>query len=377
MTGKRGNGEGSIMRYKDGRWCGRYTVHTADGPKRKAVYGKTKAEVRIKLTKAMAASDSGLVFDAKNQTLGEYLGRWLEDSVKGNVGQRTFANYCSQTKGHIIPALGCVKLNALTAAHVQSFYRSKMDSGLSPASVRYIHAVFHRALKQAVRWHLVPYNATEAVDLPKKVHTEANVLSPEEAKRLLKTSREDRFHALYVLAITCGPRQGELLGLKWSDVDLEKGTLQIRRQLQRMRDGAGLAFLPTKNSKGRTIRLGPLATEALASHRERQAAEKLALGAAYEDTSLVFVTTIGTPVDAQNVVNRSFKPLLKVAGLPNVRFHDLRHTCATLMLSQGVNPKVAQERLGHADISMTMNIYSHVLSDMQKEAATAIEDALS
>ncbi len=375
--GKRANGEGSITRYKDGRWCGRYTIHTADGPKRKAVYGKTRAEVRIKLTKAMADRDSGLVFDAKNQTLGEYLGRWLEDNVKGNVGQRTFANYRSQVKEHIIPALGRVKLIALTAAHVQSFYRSKMDSGLSPASVRYIHAVLHRALKQAVRWSLVPRNAAEAVDLPKLRRKEVSVLSPEEAKRFLETARGDRFEALYVLAITSGLRQGELLGLKWSDVDLEKGILQIRRQLQRMRDGSGLAFLPTKNSKGRTIRLGPLATEALASHWERQAAEKLVLGEVHEYKDLVFVTTIGTPVDAQNIVNRSFKPLLREAGLPNnIRFHDLRHTCATLMLSQGVNPKVAQERLGHADISMTMNTYSHVLSDMQTEAATAIEEAL-
>ncbi len=375
--GKRANGEGSITKYKDGRWCGRYTVQTADGPKRKAVYGKTKAEVLVRLTKAMADADNGLVFDAGNRTVKEYLERWLEDSAKGNVGQRTFANYRSQVKWHVIPALGRVKLKALTAAHVQSFYGSKLNSGLSTASVRYIHAVLHRALKQAVRWRLVPHNAAEAVDLPKVARKEAKTLSPEEAKRFLEAARGDRFETLYVLAVTCGLRQGELLGLRWGDVDLEKRTLRVARQLQRMRNGAGLAFLPTKNSKGRIVRLGSTAAEALEKHRERQAEEKLVLGAGYQDHSLVFTTTVGTPVDAQNLVNRSFKPLLNKAGLPDIRFHDLRHTCATLMLSQGVNPKVAQERLGHTDIAVTMNTYSHVLSDMQGVAATAIEDALS
>ncbi len=375
--GKRANGEGSITKYKDGRWCGRYTVQTPDGPKRKAVYGRTKAEVRVKLTKAMADADNGLVFDAGNRTVKEYLERWLEDSAKGNVGKRTFANYRAQVSTHIVPALGTTKLKTLAPAHVQTLYRQKLDSGLSPASVRYVHAVLHRALKQAVRWGLVPHNAAETVDLPKVTRKEANTLSPGEAKRFLKAAHGDRFETLYVLAVTCGLRQGELLGLRWGDVDLEKRTLRVARQLQRMREGAGLAFLPTKNSKGRIVRLGSTAAEALEKHRERQAEEKLVLGAGYQDHSLVFTTTVGTPVDAQNLVNRSFKPLLNKAGLPDIRFHDLRHTCATLMLSQGVNPKVAQERLGHTDIAVTMNTYSHVLSDMQGVAATAIEDALS
>lgn len=375
--GKRANGEGSITKYKDGRWCGRYTIHTPNGPKRKAVYGRTKAEVRVKLTKAMAEADDGLTFDAGNRTVKEYLERWLEDSAKGNIGQRTFANYRAQVSQHIIPALGTTKLKTLAPAHIQALYRQKLDAGLSPASVRYVHAVLHRALKQAVRWGLVPRNAAETVDLPKVARKEANALSPEEAKRFLEAAYGDRFEALYVLAITCGLRQGELLGLGWGDIDLEKGALRVARQLQRMRDGSGLAFLPTKNSKGRTVRLGPKAAEVLEKHRERQAKEKLVLGASYQDHTLVFATTVGTPVDAQNLVNRSFKPLLKGAGLPNIRFHDLRHTCATLMLSQGVNPKVAQERLGHTDIAVTMNTYSHVLSDMQEEAAAAIEDALS
>src|SRR3712207_2989162 len=155
MAKRRGNGEGTITRRKDGRWEARYTAQTADGPVRKTLYGKTRADVAAKLTKALADRNGGVYFDAGNQTVGEVLSRWLENSVRGNVRPRTFSNYRLQVRQHITPALGQVKLKALTHAHVQSFYRSKLDAGLAPASVRYIHAVLHRALKQALRWGLV------------------------------------------------------------------------------------------------------------------------------------------------------------------------------------------------------------------------------
>ena len=198
-----------------------------------------------------------------------------------------------------------------------------------------------------------------------------------EAKRFLEVACTDRLEALYALAITCGLRQGELLGLKWDDVDFESGTLQVRCQLQRMRDGSGLAFLPLKNPQGqREVALGPKTLEALKNHRARQAEEKLILGRAYEDTGLVFATTKGTPLEASNVVNRSFKPLLQRAGINRIKFHELRHTCASVMAKAGVMPEYAQDRLGHADISLTMNTYTHILPEARADVAKKIEEAI-
>jgi integrase len=377
MARRRGNGEGTITRRKDGRWEARYTAQTSEGQKRRVLYGKTRSEVAQKLTRAMANRDDGITFDAANQTVGEFLSRWLDTSVKDYVRPRTLDNYQLQVRQHITPALGRINLTNLSPAHVQALYRSKLDAGLKPSSVRSIHAVLHRALTHAVRWGLVPRNVAKAVDIPKLTREEINALSPEEARRFLAAARGDRLEALYVLAIHCGPRRGELLGLRWSDVDLDAGTLRINRQLQRLRDGSGRVFSEPKNKKARrTIRLTNAASDALRRHRKRQAEEKLRYGPLYQDQDLIFATIVGTPLEPSNIDRRNFKPLLANAGLRSIRFHDLRHTCATLMLSQGVNPKIAQERLGHSTISQTMDTYSHVLPDMQETATRAIEGIL-
>lgn len=227
--GKRGNGEGSISRRSSGGWMGQYVVHTAEGRKRRTVYGRTRAEVAKKLTKALADSEDGFVFDDEGLKVGEYLERWLENSVKSNVNPRTYCNYRLQVRRHLKLALGRIKLKDLTPFKVQGLYRSKLDAGLSNASVRYTHAVLHRALKQAVKWSLVPRNVAEAVDPPKVRREEITPLSPGQSRGFLATAREtgDRFEALYVVALTCGLRQGEILGLKWSDVDLEAKTLRV------------------------------------------------------------------------------------------------------------------------------------------------------
>jgi integrase len=235
----------------------------------------------------------------------------------------SLANYRSQVERHIAPALGCIKLKNLTAAHVQAFYNAEVDSGLVPSSVRYIHAVLHRALNQAVRWRLIAENVTEAVDLPRLERDEPRTLSPEEARRFLRAARGDRLEALFVLALTAGIRQGETLALYWEDIGLEAGTLTVKRQVQRKRrDGSdlhepGLVFSRPKSKKGhRTLRLSAPALEPPRSHQERQLQEKQEAGARYHDRGFVFATTIGTPLDAQNVVNHHFKPLLRHAGPP-------------------------------------------------------------
>ena len=378
MTKRRGNGEGTLYERRDGRWEGRYTVQTPSGPKRRTLYGRTRKEAAAKLTKALAAADGNLVFDDEALTVGAYLGRWLNDSVRGDVAHRTYHSYLYHVEHHISPALGRTKLKNLSPMQVQGLYRSKLDAGYKPSTVRYTHAVLSRALKQALRWGLVPRNVADAVDPPKVRREEVEALSPDQVKELLGAARGERLEALYVLAVYTGLRQGELLALRWDDVDLVSGKLRVSRQLQRTRDRKGLIITRLKNGKmRRTIRVGGSAVEALSAHRARQAEEKLKAGPHYRDQGLIFATHAGTPLDASNVINRSLKPLLERAGLPPVRFHDLRHSCATLLLSAAVPPKVVQERLGHANIAMTMDVYSHVMPDLQESAAAALETALT
>jgi integrase len=235
----------------------------------------------------------------------------------------------------------------------------------------------HKALKQAVNDDLIPRNVTEAVKAPRQVRKEIQALPPGQARAFLRAAESDRLGALYLLAIHTGLRQGELLGLKWGDVDLDRGTLQVRRTLSAAKGGPAF-FTTPKSNKGRSVRLTARAAQALRDHRKRQVEEQLKQGGRWQDTGLVFTSTVGTPLNRHNVFGRSFKPLLDKAGLPHtVRFHDLRHTCATLLCSKNVNPKVVQEMLGHANISQTMDIYSHVLPNMQDEAAAAMESALT
>ena len=275
---------------------------------------------------------------------------------------------------HVIPALGRVKLKALSPAHLQGLYRDRLDAGLLSCTVQRLHAVIHRALKQALRWGLVSRNVSEAADPPRAQRKEIRPLTPEQVRTLLKTAREDRLEALYVLAITTGLRQGELFGLRWEDVDLAAGRHSVRQTLTTPKGGRRLG--PPKRSKScRSVKLTAGAVKALTAHRDRQLEEREKLAELWQDNDFVFTTQVGTPVNRHNFFRRCFKPLLEEAGLPRtVRFHDLRHTCATLLLSKNVNPKIVQELLGHANISRTMDTYSHMLPDMQERAASAMDD---
>jgi integrase len=376
LAKKRGNGEGTTpYKHKNGLWCVQYTVHTAEGRKRKTLYGKTRQEAATKLAKAISDRESGLIFDAGNQTVGEYLDWWLHDSTKNTVRQGTFVRYEQIVRLHIKPALGRIALKNLTPAHVQGLYRDRLDSGLSRATVQKIHVVLHKALDQATSWSLVPRNPTKSVKAPRPAPEEIRPLDQEHAKTLLEAARGERFEALYVLAITTGLRQGELLGLKWEDVDLENGLIRVRRTLTRNRGRLLLDEPKTKRSR-RTVRLTEAAVESLKRHLAQQMEQMERLGNLYEDEGLVFATQRGTLVNPTNLRKRSFSPLLKKAGLPTIRFHDLRHTCATLLLSRNVNPKIVSEMLGHSSIAITLDTYSHVLPNMQDSAARALEDAL-
>ena len=366
-----------ITKRKDGRYMARYTVQTPDGPKRKTVYGKKYGEVEKKLNKARANADQGLIFDAGKLIVGQYLTGWLADSVKDTVRQRTYERYESLVRVHIVPSLGRVKLKNLTPAHVRGLYREKLDSGLAPRSVLHIHRTLSRALKQAMDDGLIPRNAAASVKPPQPRREEIKPLSRDQVRTFLQAVSGDRLEALYVLAVTAGLRRGELLGLKWEDLDLDAGMLQVRRTLSETRNGR--VFEPPKSGKGRSIRLTSRAVAALRTHRARQAEEKLRLGPLWQDSEangLVFVSETGTPIQGRNMM-RHYKIRLGRAGIGTAfRFHDLRHTCATLLLKQGVHVKFVQELLGHSDVALTLNVYSHVLPDMGDAAAGAMDDAL-
>jgi integrase len=374
--GKRGNGEGSISRRKRGGWCAQYTVYTSEGRKRRTLYGKTRQEVAAKLSKALADREGGLTFDAGSLTVGEYLARWLSHSVRDTVRRKTYERYESIVRVHLNPALGRIRLKALTPDHVRGLYREKLDSGLAPRSVLHIHRTLSKALKQATDDGLIPRNAAASVKLPKPREEEIQPLSREQIGMFLATVRGDRMEALYVLAVTAGLRQGELLALKWEDVDLEDANpmLQVRRSLSETRGRR--AFEAPKSGRGRHLRLSRRAVSALRAHRKRQLEERMEKAGLWEDHGLIFPSEVGTPMSGRNLY-RAFKIRVKRASLPQtLRFHDLRHTCATLLLRQGINPKFVQELLGHADISLTLNTYSHVLPDMGDAAAGGMDAAL-
>jgi integrase len=376
---ERGNGDGDVWprRNKQGKITSYRGAYVGPDGKRRYVSGKTKEDARNKKRQAQADADRGLVFDAENLKVGEYLDRWLSDSVRDTVRQRTFERYESIVRVHIKPTFGRVKVKALTPNHVRALYREKLDSGLSPRTVNYIHTTLHKALSQALSDGLVPRNAA-AVKAPRPARPEIRPLSPDQARELIATAHEagDRFEALYVLALHCGLREGELLGLRWDDVDLTDttATLQVRRTLSETRTGH--KFEKPKNGKGRSVKCSQKATEALRSHRALQNEERLRVGSLWQDNGLVFPTTTGTTMSCTNLLGRHFKPLLKRAELPAIRLHDLRHTCATILLMAGKHPKYVQELLGHASISITLDTYSHVIEGMDGGLADAMDEAL-
>jgi integrase len=344
----KGNGQGSVYprKNKDGKITGYLGAYHGPDGKRRTVSAKSKTECGRKLRTAMADADKGLVFDAGTITVGQYLNNWLT-GIRGTVRQRTWERYEQFVRVHLVPAFGGIKLGNLTRAHLKTLYASKTE--LSPTTIRHLHAAIHKALDEAVADNLIPRNVATNIKLPKMRKKEIHPLTPDQAKAFLEAARGDRYEALYVLAIYYGLRRGELLGLKWSD--LQGNTLQVRRTMSEAR--VGRIEEEPKNGKGRRIELSEKALESLRSHRNQQV-----------DLEYIFPSTTGTPTNSSNLMYRSFKPILKRAELPQIRFHDLRHTCATIRFMKGQHPKRVQELLGHASIAMTMDIYSHVIPGM-------------
>jgi len=367
MAKRRGNKEGTIYQRKDGRWCAQVSL---DG-RRLTHYAKTQRECREWLKEIQSQIDEGLTIDGARATLGGFLEYWVELD-KSSLRPKTWKQYSQIARQHIIPELGATKLKDLRPDHIQALYAGKLQAGAGVRTVHLIHAVLRRALKQALKWGLINRNPTDVVETPKAKREEMKTLSIDQVKTLLEAAEGNRLEVLYHLAITTGLRQGEVLGLRWSDLDWETGQLQVQRQLQRI-SGQGLVFSEPKSDAGRRlVKLGPAVLEKLHQHRQQQEQARLFAGQRWQENGLIFPTTIGTPKSPGDL-RAEFKSLLQEAGLPDVRFHDLRHTTATLMLQQGVHPKVVQERLGHSNVSITLNIYSHVLPSLQEDAAEKMD----
>jgi integrase len=369
MARKRNAGEGSIFQRTDGRWCAQLDLGWHNGKRlRKYAYGATAGEVQDSLLKARSDRAAGLPVAVERQTVGQYLADWLNNTVKASVRPRTYVSYEQVVRSYLIPDLGRLPLLKLAPQHVRAMLNRRLTEGnLSPRSVAYIRVVLRAALNQARKWNLVARNVAELVESPRARRFEIKPLAPEQARQLLDAVKGSQLEALYAVALACGLRMGEMLGLRWQDVDLEAGRLAVRQAIQRQR-GAGLIAVEPKTERSRrTIDFPAPLVAALKAHRVRQLEERLAAGSRWQDGGFVFTSGVGTPIEPRNL-HRSFKAVLRKAGLPDARFHDLRHSAASLMLAQAVPLRVVMEVLGHSSISLTADTYSHVMPSLVRDA---------
>ena len=317
---------------------------------------------------------SGDMLSERSPRLEEYLSHWLEASAP-RVRPKTAVSYSGLVRRHILPTLGKIRLEDLKAQHVERLVIEKSKTNLAPASVHRILQVLRIALNHAVRTGLVNRNVAQMVAAPRVTSGPVSFLSPDEARRLIKVAADHRLGPLVTLCLTTGLRQGEALGLRWRNVDLELGHLSVTHTLQRV-PGKGLVLgePKTKGSRRRLV-LPTAALLALREERRRQERLRSFAGRDWADLDLVFATQMGLPLDPDNM-RRDFKKMLAESRAPAIRFHDLRHSAATLLLAEGVHPRVVMEMLGHSQISVTLNTYSHVIPPLMREAANAMDRVL-
>lgn len=360
----------------------RYDRYTVQG---------TKKDAEAKLAELLHQLNTGTYVAPSRVTVAEFLERWLADAVTNSVKPSTLKRNAAIVRQHLIPALGNLPLTKLSALHVQAYYNQALASGrldddgnstdepLSAATIRRHHAVLHKALGQAVKWGLLARNVADLVEPPRVSRKVGRTLDAEQVGRLLDAARDTGRRALYLTAVATGLRQGELLALRWQDVDFQQRAITVRRTLVSVGNqakGIRPRFAEPKTDAGvRRVTMPAGLAEELQRLSVTQELERVQAGPEYEDYGLVFCTDTGRPISPRNLV-RQFKSLLQKAGLPNVRFHDLRHTHASLLLELGVHDKVVSERLGHASIDITINTYAHVMPGLQEQAAAAFDTLL-
>jgi integrase len=336
----------------------------------------TKKDAQKYLNQQLRNKDLGLPLEQTKEFLDDFLDRWLADVLKGRVRANTYSSYAWILGAYIRPTLGSRKVPNIKAPDIQRVYAEMREKGLSARTIRYAHAVLSSALGQAVKWNMLVVNPCRQVELPKKRKPEVGYFTAEQARAFLEQAESDRLFALFLLAIECGLRPEEYLALRWKDVDLSKFTLRVRRVINYLK-GGGFVFEDPKTKSGRrSMHISEQLAGALSDKRREQLEERMKAGPIYQDHDLIFATPIGMPLSLSNVRNRHFAVIREAAKLPKIRLYDLRHTTATMMLTEGIHPKVVSERLGHGGVVITLDTYSHVLPTLQKDATDFMARAL-
>ena len=368
---KRANGEGTIRKRANGTWEARYSY----GGKQHSVYGKTQADVRRKLTEAQAKIDGGAFTAPSKITVAEWLERWQRDylrSVKASTRQR----YEIDVRVHLIPALGGIRLSRLDGDRITALYNAEQDKGLSVKSIQNLHGTLHKALQQAVKKKIIAENPCDDAVLPTsdEAKEEMHPLRDGQVAAFLKAIQGNRFELLFRVAMFTGMRQGEIIGLTWDCVDFTCGKIYLRRQLKRIAKSKGkFGFTTLKNKQTRTIKPPAEVMNLLKQIRRQQAELKLRAGELWDnEEGFVFTDEIGHHVNDRTVYN-NFKMSVESIGLPAVRFHDLRHTYATLALQNGIDYKTLSENMGHATVGFTMDKYGHVSETMMQAGAEKMQ----
>ncbi len=368
---RRAYGTGSIFQRKDRKgkqWIAQIILENG---KILQKYCKTQEEAGEVLNEMLYEQRHGTLITEKDQTVKQHFERWLEVH-KTKIRWSTYLRYQGLVNKHVLPTLGRISLQKLAAQDLEALYARKLEEGLSPISVEAIHKTIHLALKQAVRWRLINRNVSEDVSPPRETQLhERQILTPEQAQKLLVAARGHRLEAMLTLAIATGMRRGELLALRWRDIDFQQKCLYVRRSASRLPGGYRVTEPKTARGKRKNT-LPKFVMEALQQHRIRQKELKLKAGPDWEENDLVFCNIYGRFLNTQSLFVL-FSALLKKAGLPHIRFHDLRHSAATILGAMGVSAKVIQELLGHSSITITLNVYSHVLPSMQQEAMDKLD----
>ncbi len=373
MAQKRGHNEGSIYKRKNGTWRAQVTLQG----KRLSYNANTKKEAHEWIKKTLAQIDTGLSHQNAHVTVKSFMTDWLIN-IESTLRPNTIRQYRIVTELYIIPGLGNIKLKDLKPEHIQHRYNEMVRQGKGLRTIQVTHAVIHRALELAVKLGIISRNPDDATSPPRPKQKEMQFLDQSQVQQLLITARmkNDPYSHLYHLAVSTGMRQAELLGLMWPDLDWEKKTLQIQRQLT-LKKGGGFELSTPKTKAGkRTIILGQASLESLRKHQQEQFNLMKKAEKKWQENDLIFTTSIGTSIDKYNLI-KTFKKLLKDAGLPNIRFHDLRHTAATMMLNNGIPVIVVSKRLGHSKPSITLDVYGHLIPGKQQEAAELMDELLT
>lgn len=373
---RRTRGEGTIRQRKDGTWEARFVVGVDPGTGRdirKSVYARTQKEVRQKMTEALAALDRDDYREPCKMTLGQWLDVWTAEYM-GDIKPRTVESYLCQIRNHIRPALGAVRLEALNTHTIQQFYNDMSKDGLSPKTVKIVHGVLHKALGQAVLNGYLRSNPTDACILPRMTRKEIKPLDADATAQFMAAIRGHRFETVYLVTLFTGMRQGEVLGLTWDCVDFDHGTITINKQLQKDPNSrSDYRLVQTKTSNVRQITPAPYVMDVLRSQKRKQAEWQLKAGPVWQNgDDLVFTNEAGGHLTHRTTF-RDFKKIVVSIGLPNTRFHDLRHTYAVAALASGDDIKTVQSTLGHSDATTTLNIYAHVTEQMKRDSADRMQ----